>query len=47
LKRKLGQSTGAQADFVALQKVAHDKGFGLIASEALSARNDGTKRSKL
>jgi tetratricopeptide (TPR) repeat protein len=47
LKRKLGQSTGAQADFVALQKVAHDKGFGLIASQALSARNDGTKRSKL
>ncbi|MGB6474195.1 MAG: tetratricopeptide repeat protein [Candidatus Sulfotelmatobacter sp.] len=34
LKKKLGQSAGAQADLVALERAAHDKGFGLIASKA-------------
>ncbi|MFZ0954917.1 MAG: tetratricopeptide repeat protein [Candidatus Sulfotelmatobacter sp.] len=43
LKKKLGQSAGAQADLVALQKAAHDKGFGLIASKALSALNGDAK----
>ena len=45
LKKKLGQSAGAQADLVALEKVAHDKGFGLIASRALSVRNNIEKKS--
>jgi eukaryotic-like serine/threonine-protein kinase len=45
LKKKLGQSVEAQADFVALERVAHDKGFGLIASKTLSVRNNGEKRS--
>jgi eukaryotic-like serine/threonine-protein kinase len=43
LKKKLGQSAGAQADLVALEKVAHDKGFGLIASKAVSARDSSRK----
>jgi DNA-binding winged helix-turn-helix (wHTH) protein/tetratricopeptide (TPR) repeat protein len=43
LKRKRGQNVEAQADLVALEKFAHDKGFGLIAGKALSARNSSTK----
>jgi DNA-binding winged helix-turn-helix (wHTH) protein/tetratricopeptide (TPR) repeat protein len=39
LKQKLEQSAATQADLVALEKVAHDKGFGLIASMARSVRN--------
>jgi hypothetical protein len=39
LKQKLGQRVEAQADLVALKKLAHGKGFGLIAGKALSARN--------
>jgi tetratricopeptide (TPR) repeat protein len=46
LKKKLGQSVEAQTDLVALEKVAHDKGFGLIASKAQSVRNNGEKRSQ-
>jgi len=46
LKEKLDQSAAAQADLVALEKVAHDKGFGLIASKAQSARNHDEKRSQ-
>ena len=43
LKKKLGQTVEAQADLVALEKLARGKGFGLIASRALSARNSSTK----
>ena len=46
LKKKLGQSAGAQADLVALEKFARDKGFGLIAGQALSIRNNGEKKSQ-
>jgi hypothetical protein len=42
LKRKVGQRAEAQADLLALEKVARSKGFGLIASKALSARTGGT-----
>jgi eukaryotic-like serine/threonine-protein kinase len=45
-KKKLGQSAGAHADLVALEKVAHDRGFGLIASKAESIRNNGEMRSQ-
>ena len=43
LKQKLGQKVEAQADLIALEKLARDKGFGLIAGKALSARNSNTK----
>jgi eukaryotic-like serine/threonine-protein kinase len=43
LKKKLGQRVEAQADLVALEKLARGKGFGLIAGKDLSAGNDGTK----
>jgi eukaryotic-like serine/threonine-protein kinase len=43
LKQKLGQRVEAQADLVALEKLARGKGFGLIASKASSARNISTK----
>jgi DNA-binding winged helix-turn-helix (wHTH) protein/tetratricopeptide (TPR) repeat protein len=43
LKRNLGQRVEAQADLVALEKLARGKGFGLIARKALSARNSSTK----
>jgi len=43
LKSKLGQSVEAQADLIALEKLARDKGFGLIAGKALSVRNNGGK----
>jgi eukaryotic-like serine/threonine-protein kinase len=43
LKQKLGQRVEAQADLVALEKLARGKGFGLIAGKALSARNSSTK----
>ncbi len=46
MKKKLGQSAGAHADLVALEKVAHDRGFGLIASKAESIRNNGEMRSQ-
>jgi hypothetical protein len=42
LKKKQGQGVEAQADLVALEKLARDKGFGLIAGKASSARNSGT-----
>jgi DNA-binding winged helix-turn-helix (wHTH) protein/tetratricopeptide (TPR) repeat protein len=42
LKGKVGQRAEAQADLLALEKVARSKGFGLIASKALSARTGGT-----
>jgi tetratricopeptide (TPR) repeat protein len=45
LKKKPGQSVGAQADLVALEKFAQGRGFGLIASKAQSIRNNGEKRS--
>jgi ATP/maltotriose-dependent transcriptional regulator MalT len=45
LKRKLGQSAGAQADLVALENLARGKGFGLIAAKTLSVRNNGGKKS--
>jgi tetratricopeptide (TPR) repeat protein len=41
LKKKQGQSVAARADLISLQKLARDKGFGLIAAKALSVRNDG------
>jgi ATP/maltotriose-dependent transcriptional regulator MalT len=44
LKKKQGQSVGAQADLVALEKFAHDKEFGLVASKALSIRTGGEKK---
>jgi DNA-binding winged helix-turn-helix (wHTH) protein/tetratricopeptide (TPR) repeat protein len=43
LKKKLGQRVEAQADLVALEKLARGKGFVLIAGKALSARNSSTK----
>jgi eukaryotic-like serine/threonine-protein kinase len=43
LKKKLGQGVEAQADLLALEKLARGKGFGLIAGKALSVRNNGTK----
>ena len=43
LKKKLGRRVEAQADLVALEKLARGKGFGLIAGKALSARNSSTK----
>ena len=43
LKKKLGQTADAQADLVALEKLARGKGFGRIASKSVSARNGGTK----
>jgi eukaryotic-like serine/threonine-protein kinase len=43
LKKKLGQRVEAQADLVALEKLARGKEFGLIAGKALSARNSSTK----
>jgi eukaryotic-like serine/threonine-protein kinase len=43
LKKKLGQRGEAQADLLALEKLARGKGFGLIAGKALSIRNHGTK----
>ncbi len=43
LKKKLGQTVEAQADLVALEKLARGKGFGLIAAKALSIRHNGTK----
>jgi hypothetical protein len=46
LQKKLGRSAGAQADLVALEKVAHDRGFGLIASKAQSVRNTVKMRSQ-
>jgi DNA-binding winged helix-turn-helix (wHTH) protein/tetratricopeptide (TPR) repeat protein len=45
LKKKLGQRVEAQADLLALEKHARDKGFGLIAGKALSIRNNGTKET--
>jgi eukaryotic-like serine/threonine-protein kinase len=46
LKKKLNQSAGAKADLVALEKIARDRGFGLVASKAQSAGNDDEKRSQ-
>jgi DNA-binding winged helix-turn-helix (wHTH) protein/tetratricopeptide (TPR) repeat protein len=45
LKKKSGQSVEAQADLIALEKVAHDKGFGVIAGKALSLRRNGRDKS--
>ncbi len=38
LRKKLGESVEAQADLIALEKAAHEKGFGVIAGKALSLR---------
>ncbi len=46
LETKLDPSAGAQADLLALEKVAHDKGFGLIASKAQAIRHKGDMRSR-
>ncbi len=46
LKKKLGQSAGAEADLVVLEKIADDKGFVLIARKAQSIRNNVGKRSQ-
>ncbi len=46
LKKKLGQSAGAHADLVTLEKVAEEEGFGRIASKAESVRNNGEMRSR-
>jgi DNA-binding winged helix-turn-helix (wHTH) protein/tetratricopeptide (TPR) repeat protein len=43
LKKTLGQSAEAQADLVALERLARGKGFGLIADKALLARNSSAK----
>jgi tetratricopeptide (TPR) repeat protein len=43
LKKKLGQSAGAEADLGALAKIADDKGFGLVISKARSVRDNGDK----
>jgi DNA-binding winged helix-turn-helix (wHTH) protein/tetratricopeptide (TPR) repeat protein len=43
LEKKLGQGIEAQADLVALEKLARSKGFDLIAGKALSARNSSMK----
>ena len=40
LKKKLGQNVEAQAELVALEKVARDKGFGLIVRKTMSASNE-------
>jgi DNA-binding winged helix-turn-helix (wHTH) protein/tetratricopeptide (TPR) repeat protein len=45
LKKRAGESTAAEADLVALTKIADDKGFGLMVSKARSVRNGGEKRS--
>jgi DNA-binding winged helix-turn-helix (wHTH) protein/tetratricopeptide (TPR) repeat protein len=45
LKEKQGQSVEAQADLVALEKLAGGNGFGLIAGKAMSARNDAKKET--
>ena len=45
LKKKLGQRAEAQTALLALEKLARGKGFGLIASKALSDRNIGEKKS--
>lgn len=45
LKKKVGQRVEAQADLVALEKLARGKGFGLIAAKALSVRNHDEKKS--
>jgi DNA-binding winged helix-turn-helix (wHTH) protein/tetratricopeptide (TPR) repeat protein len=42
LKNNPGQRVEAQADLLALEKLARGKGFGLIAGRALSARHDFT-----
>jgi DNA-binding winged helix-turn-helix (wHTH) protein/tetratricopeptide (TPR) repeat protein len=46
LKKKRGQSTGAHADLVALERVAEHKAFSLIASKAQSVLNNGEMRSR-
>jgi DNA-binding winged helix-turn-helix (wHTH) protein/tetratricopeptide (TPR) repeat protein len=45
LKKKQGQTVEAQADFVALEKLAGGNGFGLIAGKATSARNHAKKET--
>ena len=45
LKKKQGQTVEAQADFVALEKLAGGNGFGLIAGKAMSARNHAKKET--
>lgn len=47
LKKKLGQKVEARAYLIALEKLARDKGFGLIAGKARSVRNSGTKEVSL
>ncbi len=45
LKKKVGQRVEAQADLVALEKLARGKGFSLIAAKALSVRDNDEKKS--
>ncbi len=44
---RLGQKVEARAYLIALEKLARDKGFGLIAGKARSVRNSGTKEVSL
>jgi tetratricopeptide (TPR) repeat protein len=46
LKKMQGQSAGAHADLVALERVAEHKAFSLIASKAQSGLNNGEMRSQ-
>ena len=46
LKTKQGQRAQAQADLSALEKLARNDGFGLIAVKAVSMRNNGTKETR-
>ena len=45
-RKKLDQNAAAHADLVGLEKLAHDSGFGLIASKAESLLNGGEKKSQ-
>jgi DNA-binding winged helix-turn-helix (wHTH) protein/tetratricopeptide (TPR) repeat protein len=47
LKNKLGQRVEAQADLLALEKLARGKGFGLIASKALAAHDRSSASARL
>jgi hypothetical protein len=46
LKKKRGQSAGAHAELVALERVAEHKAFSLIASKAQSVLNHGEMKSQ-
>jgi len=40
LEKKLGHSVAAQAQLTALERIAREKGFGLIARKASNAQSD-------